>query len=294
MFGRLGLETARIPHVDRQGLLWLGRGKLHVHEGSLLFDAATGPRFEAGRYQIPFQNLSLILLEPGATVSHDALRLMARHGVGMIAVGEEGVRLYSAPPQGPGDSALARRHATLWAEGAQSRIQVARQMYAWRFGEETPDKRDIAILRGIEGAHMRTAYERIARQYSVTWRGRRYDRANPNAADLPNQAINHAATAIEGAAEVAVAAVGAIPALGFIHEDSANAFCLDIADLYRTEVTLPVAFGAVKECQRNPKLDIERQVRKQAAQAFRQHKLIPAMIDRIKELFNAHDGGGDS
>ena len=89
---------------------------------------------------------------------------------------------------------------------------------------------------------MRALYQTIAQQYGVEWKGRRYDRANPDAADLPNQAINHAATAVEAAASVAVTGVGALPQLGFIHEDSGVAFVLDIADLYRGEVTLPVAF----------------------------------------------------
>ena len=30
--GRLGLETARIPHKDRNGLIWLARGALTVED----------------------------------------------------------------------------------------------------------------------------------------------------------------------------------------------------------------------------------------------------------------------
>ena len=109
------------------------------------------------------------------------------------------------------------------------------------------------------------------------------------------QAINHAATAIQASAMIAVAAVGAIPQLGFIHEDSGISFCLDIADLYRAEIVLPVAFGAVKEYQRRhgPGPELEALVRKTAGRKIKETKLIPKMIDRIKELFDADDGGGD-
>ena len=111
--GRLGLETARIPHVDRHGLLWLARGMLTVRDGTLRFerggvktgDDPLGP----GDYAIPFQTVSMILLGPGSTVSHDALRLLARHGTALAAVGEDGVRLYTAPPLIPDRSGLARR-----------------------------------------------------------------------------------------------------------------------------------------------------------------------------------------
>ena len=134
---------------------------------------------------------------------------------------------------------------------------------------------------------MRALYQTVAQQYGVMWKGRRYDRGNPDAADRPNQAINHAATAVEAAASVAVTGVGALPQLGFIHEDSGVAFVLDIADLYRGEVTLPVAFGAVRAHDRDPSLPLERCVRRLAGQEFRRRKLISKMIDRIKEMFDA-------
>src|SRR3546814_2596114 len=72
--GRLGLETARIPHADRHGLIWLARGNLSVTDGTLRFVTAGTPDMAAGDYAIPFQGISLILLGPGSTVSHDVLR----------------------------------------------------------------------------------------------------------------------------------------------------------------------------------------------------------------------------
>jgi CRISPR/Cas system-associated endonuclease Cas1 len=133
-------------------------------------------------------------------------------------------------------------------------------------------------LRGIEGARIKESYQRVAERYGVTWHGRRFDRNNPSAADLPNQAINHAATFVEAAADIAVAATGAMPPLGFIHEESSNAFTLDIADLFRVEVALPLAFSTVKACKELGILKLEQELRRRAARAFRQEKLIPKMI----------------
>lgn len=292
--GRLGLETARVPHADRYGLLWLARGRLYVEDGTLRFTTTGGggaSDLPPGDYAIPFQLISCIILQPGTTVSHDALRLLARHGTGLVAAGEDGVRLYSSMPFGPDSSALARRQVALWAD-PDSRTLVARRMYAMRLGEIFPDV-EISVLRGLEGARMKETYRRLAEQYGIQWRGRRYDRANPTAADLPNQAINHAATAVEAAALVAVAVSGAVPQLGFIHEDSGHAFALDIADLFRDSITLPIAFGAVREATRLPGLELERVTRKLAGKVLREKKVIPSMIDRIKDLFGADDGTGD-
>jgi len=291
--GRLGLAASRIPHADRHGLLWLEYGKLSVEDGTLRFMAAQSETLEAGDYAIPYQAVSMILLGPGTSITQDVLRLCARHGTLIAAVGEGGVKSYTAPPLGQGRSDVARAHAERWAD-PKRRLDTARRLYAWRFGRVLPH-RDIETLRGIEGARIKESYKLIAQRFGITWHGRLYDRQNPNAADLPNQAINHAATFVEAAADIAVAAVGALPPLGFIHEDSSNAFTLDVADLYRIDITLPLAFSAVQAIQQKKSdLTIEREVRKRAARAFRQEKLIPRMIDRIKELFDVDDRGGDA
>src|SRR4051812_31875066 len=109
--GRLGLETARVPQSDRHGLIWLERGNLSVEDGCLRFVAAGSPILEAGEYKIPHQSLSMVLIGPGSTVSHDALRILARHGTALCAIGEGGVRFYTAPPLLPDFSHLARAQA---------------------------------------------------------------------------------------------------------------------------------------------------------------------------------------
>ena len=106
--GRLGLETARLPHSDRPGLVSLDRGRLTVEEGCLTFDCAGGGVTPAGPYGLPHQFVSLVVLGPGSSVSHDVLRLLARHGVGLVATGEDGVRFYTAQPLLPDFSHLAR------------------------------------------------------------------------------------------------------------------------------------------------------------------------------------------
>jgi CRISPR-associated protein Cas1 len=282
--GRLGLEHARLPHADRHGLLYLERGQLSVEDGCLRFIAAGSPLVIAGDYRIPHQAVSLVLLGPGSTVSHDALRLLARHGTGLSAIGEDGVRLYTAQPLMPDQSALARAQVRAWADAKGARMMVARRMYAWRLGEVLPH-RDITVLRGIEGARVREIYRLTAERIGIRWNGRRYDRSDPLSADLPNQALNHAASAVEAAAAIAVAATAAIPQLGFIHEDSGQSFILNIADLFRDELTVPCAFKAALAAEKRPNESIERLTRRSVGERLRRDQVIPTMIDRIKALF---------
>ena len=287
--GRLGLETARVPHADRHGLLWLERGELCVVDGCLHFGRA-GDTLTPTLDQIPHQAVSMILLGPGSSVTHDALRLLARHGTLLAAVGQDGVRTYTAPPLMPDRSDVARRQAELWG-APRRRISVARHMYALRLGEVLPH-RDLDTLRGIEGARVKTIYRLMADKHRIEWKGRHYDRADPNAADIPNQALNHAATAVQAAAAIAVQSLAALPPLGFIHEDSGQSFVLDIADLFRDTVTLQIAFTAARQAQEGADWTIDRLVRREAALVFRKQQVIPAMIDRIKLVLRMDEVDG--
>ena len=135
----------------------------------------------------------------------------------------------------------------------------------------------------------------MAQKYGIEWKGRRYDRANPEGADIANQAINHAATAVEAAAAIAVQAVAAIPQLGFIHEDSGQSFVLDIADLFRDSLTLTIAFAAARKTETDD-ATIDRLVRREAGTVFRKRNVIGSMIDSIKKVLRMEEldgtGGG--
>ena len=290
--GRLGLETARVPYRDRAGLLYLARGALTARDGTLAFlqgKSGEGGALASGDYAIPLQGVSMILLGPGSTVSHDALRLLAHARTALAAVGEDGVRFYTAPPLIPDRSGLARTQARIWADDGQ-RVATARKMYAWRLGEVLPH-RSLDVLRGIEGARMKESYRLLAQQIGVKWTGRRYDRADPYSADLPNQALNHASSAVEGAAAIAVAATATIPQLGFIHEAPGQSFVLDISDLYRDSITVPCAFRAAKTVLGHPAKNIERVTRRMIGQELERQRVIPAMIERIKSLLSdSRDG----
>jgi CRISPR-associated protein Cas1 len=283
-FVRLGLESANVPHADRYGLLWLERGSLTVENGTLRFVCAGSPNLAPGAYDIPYQTVSMIMLGPGTTISHDVFRLAGSHGVGLIAVGADGVRMYTAPPLSPDRSVLARRQVDYWTS-PEKRRDVVLKMYEMRFGEKLPTT-DIEELRGIEGTRVRASYRLLAQRYGIPWQQRKFDRKSPENNDEINNAINHAATAAYAAASIAVAATATIPQLGFIHEAAYDAFGLDIADIFRMSVTIPIAFRGLRLNQEDPSTGIERHVRKLAGAVFAREHFIHKMIETIKTLFS--------
>ncbi|MCV2445700.1 hypothetical protein [Paracoccus sp. DMF] len=56
--GRLGLDSAKVPHADRAGCLYLARGALTARGGTLAFlqgAPEAGDALSAGDYAIPLQ-----------------------------------------------------------------------------------------------------------------------------------------------------------------------------------------------------------------------------------------------
>ncbi|MBF0395110.1 MAG: CRISPR-associated endonuclease Cas1, partial [Alphaproteobacteria bacterium] len=155
--GRLGLDKAEIRHEDRHPFIALRMGALTVEDGCMVFSNA------AERLHIPYQTLSAILLEPGVTISHDVLRLAARHGLALVCTGLDGVRCYTAPPLQSDMSDLSRQQVRAWSD-VEARHAVIRWQFHNRFGGNATFH-TVEEARGMEGARVKAAYQIVAKQY---------------------------------------------------------------------------------------------------------------------------------
>ncbi len=194
-----------------------------------------------GTVHIPAATLSALLLGPGTSVSHQAMVLLAESGSTAVWVGEQGVRYYAH------GRPLARTSRLLdaQAERVSNRVQrlaVARRMYAMRFPGEDTSTATMQQLRGREGARVRAAYREHSRRTGVPWRSRDYRPDDFAASDVVNQALSAANTALYGAVHAVIVALGCSPGLGFVHTGHDRSFVYDIADLYKAELAIPVAF----------------------------------------------------
>jgi CRISPR-associated protein Cas1 len=268
-----------IPVKERLSVLFVERCQLDVLDGAFVAVDVTGIRTH-----IPVGGVACLMLEPGVRVSHAACALAARVGTLLVWVGEGGVRLYSAGQPGGARSDRLLYQARL-ALDDDARLKVVRAMYQYRFGEEPPQRRSVEQLRGIEGARVRAMYQQLAAQYGVKWHARNYDRQNWDAADIPNRCLSAATACLYGVTEAAVLAAGYAPAVGFIHSGKPLSFVYDIADLYKFETVVPIAFGVAAKPVGQP----EREVRLKCRDIFRQSKLLERIIPDIETLL-AHGG----
>lgn len=181
------------------------------------------------------------MLEPGTRVSHAVIKLAAQVGTLLVWVGEAGVRVYASGQPGGARSDRLLYQARL-ALDDNLRLKVVRKMYEVRFGEEAPQRRSVAQLRGIEGARVKKIYQLLAKRYGVQWHGRRYDPKDWEKGDKTNQCISAATACLYGIPEAAVLAAGYAPAVGFIHTGKPLSFVYDIADLFKFDTVIPTAF----------------------------------------------------
>ena len=203
------------------------------------------------RTHIPIGGVACLMLEPGTRISHAACALAGRVGTLLVWIGEAGVRLYSAGQPGGARADRLLYQAKL-ALDPELRLKVVRNMYAMRFGEEPPQRRSVEQLRGIEGARVREMYKRIAAKYGVEWKARNYDTQEWDKGDLPNRCLSAATSCLYGVAEAAVLAAGYAPAVGFIHTGKPLSFVYDVADVYKFETVVPVAFRIASRQPPNP------------------------------------------
>ncbi len=262
---------------ERASMVFLERGQLDVLDGSFVLVDAAGVRTH-----IPVGGVACIMLEPGIRVSHAAVALAARAGTLLTWVGEAGVRLYaSGQPGGARSDKLLYQAALALDETARAR--VVRRMFAVRFGEEPPSRRGIDQLRGIEGTRVRELYKLLARQYRVPWSGRKYDPREWGSGDLPNRCLSAATACLHGLCEAAILAAGYAPAIGFLHTGKPRSFVYDIADLYKFDTVVPVAFQVAAREGSEP----ERAVRLACRDRFRETKLLSRIIPEIEEVLEA-------
>lgn len=160
--------------------------------------------------------------------------------------GEEGVRVYAC---GMGETRSSRNlllQVALWADPA-ARLRVVHRMYRMRFAEEPDPAMPLEELRGREGIRVREAYARLSRETGVAWEGRSYRSSNWRAADPVNRALSCANSCLYGVCHAAIVSAGFSPALGFIHTGKALSFVYDVADLYKVDLTIPLAFRSASE-----------------------------------------------
>ena len=263
---------------DRLSFIYVEHVRIDQDEKSIACHDADG------KVAIPVANLAVLMLGPGVRITHAAICRLVEGNCLVIWCGEENVRFYA---QGTGGTRSAYRllHQARLATNDDLRMEVVRRMYLMRLGEHVDVSVTLQQLRGMEGARVRSAYQQIARETGIVWQGRSYDRQAWRSGDPPNRALSAANSCLYGLCHAAILSAGYSPALGFIHTGKQRSFVYDIADLYKLEITVPLAFRMAAQ---NPP-QLERAVRLACRDAFRDTQLMKRIIPDISVALGVED-----
>lgn len=230
--------------------------------------------------QVPVCDIALLMLGPGTKLSHGAMDILSRNNCLVAWTGEEGVRMYAFGTGGTHSSERLLRQAKMVSDPVL-RMHTVRQLYNIRFPEALDPEVTIEQLRGKEGYRVRRLYQEHAARYGIDWQGRSYDRNKWQGSDPPNRALSAANACLYGVCHAAVLGMGFSAALGFIHTGKQLSFIYDLADLYKMELAVPVAF---KEAAIGPE-DLDRRVRLSLRDTFRETNFMARVAKDLMGIF---------
>ncbi|MEU9271945.1 type I-E CRISPR-associated endonuclease Cas1e [Streptomyces sp. NPDC048251] len=262
--------------AERTSFIYLERCTVHRDANAITAQDAEGTT------HIPSATIGTLLLGPGTRITHQAMSVLGETGAAVCWVGERGVRYYAAGRALTRSSALMEAQARQWAN-PRSRLAVARAMYRLRFPDEDPAGLTRHELLGREGRRVKDCYRAHATRTGIAWRGRQYTPGDFTTGDAVNQAITAAAQCMYGIAHAVVTSLGCSPALGFIHSGHELSFVLDIADLYKTEIGIPLAFDTAAQDEE----DIGPRTRRALRDRINETSLLERCVNDIKHLLLA-------
>ena len=275
-------ELQALPHIrDRMSFLYLEHCLVNRQDGAITVTDARGT------VHVPAAALSVLMLGPGTNVSHRAMELVGDAGATTVWVGEHGVRYYAHGRPLTHSSRLLTRQATL-VSNVRLRVAVARKMYQMRFPGEDVSALTMQQLRGREGSRIRAVYRNISRETGVPWNGREYNPDNFSDGDPVNQALSAAHACLYGVVHSVIVALGCAPGLGFVHTGHERSFVYDVADLYKADITIPIAFEVAAE----PQQDIGGATRRKVRDAIASGHILEQTVRDIRLLLLGEEGVG--
>lgn len=244
---------------DRISLLYVEMAKIEQSEHGVQINS--GDTIS----EIPITTIACLILGPGTSITHKAITNISKAGCSICWMGMDQAVFYAYGEPTTNKSKNILKQIS-YHESKMKHTEVVHKMYNFRYPNDKVKSMTLEQLRGFEGKKMKEIYQYWADEYEIPWSGRKYNKDNFNSSDLTNKyltALNHILYAIT---EAIILIMGFSPTIGFIHTGHISSFVFDISDLFKEEITVPLAFKLSKELG-----------------YFDRHKMIKAYRDLITE-----------
>ncbi|APR04655.1 type I-E CRISPR-associated endonuclease Cas1e [Thauera chlorobenzoica] len=270
---RLFVKVTRdsLPQVkDKYPFLYLERGRLEIDDSSIKWIDA-----DNNVVPLPVATLNALLLGPGTTVTHDAVKTAVSANCSICWVGEDSLLFYAAGFLPTADTRNLKQQIEL-ASDAQKSLEVAQRMFARRFPDAELKGKSLQEMMGMEGYRVRALYQQKAEEYQVGWKGRQFTPGKFELGDVTNQVLTATNAALYGILCSAVHSMGYSPHIGFIHSGSPLPFIYDLADLYKETLCIDLAFSLTRDLA-------GRYDKHKVSAAFRQRVIETELLARVGE-----------
>lgn len=281
---RLFVKVTRdsLPQVkDKYPFLYLERGRLEIDDSSIKWIDA-----DNNVVPLPVATLNALLLGPGTTVTHDAVKTAVSANCSICWVGEDSLLFYAAGFLPTADTRNLKQQIDL-ASDKQKSLEVARRMFARRFPDAELQGKSLQEMMGMEGYRVRTLYQQKAEEYQVGWKGRQFTPGKFELGDVTNQVLTSTNAALYGILCSAVHSMGYSPHIGFIHSGSPLPFIYDLADLYKEELCIDLAFSLTRDLA-------GRYDKHKVSAAFRKRVIDMELLVKVGEDIQDMFGGGNA
>ena len=241
---RLFVKVTResLPQIkDKYPYLYLERGRLEIDDSSVKWIDC-----DANVVPIPIATLNTLLLGPGTTVTHEAIKIATSANCAVCWVGEDSLLFYAAGFVPTADTRNLRRQIEV-ASNPKKSIETARNMFRRRFPDADLAGKTLKEMMGMEGHRVRSIYQVKAQEYKVGWKGRSFKPGSWELSDVTNRMLTSANAALYGILCSAIHSMGYSPHIGFIHSGSPLPFVYDLADLYKEHLCIDLAFFLTRE-----------------------------------------------
>ena len=234
----LKATLADLPKIrERYPFIYLERGRIEVDDSSIKWISA-----DREVIRLPAAVMMTILLGPGTSITHEAVKVLATLNTTVCWVGEDSLMFYAVGQTPTTDTRNLKQQIAL-ATDPDSSLAVAKKMYLRRFPEAKIKSKKLPELMVMEGGRVRDLYVQLAQKYLVLWQGRAYHPGKFELSDLTNKLITSCNSALYALVSSIIHALGLSPKIGFIHSGSPLPFVYDIADLYKADLVFDLAFA---------------------------------------------------
>ena len=238
----LKVSRELIPQVkDKYPFVYLEHGRLEIDDSSVKWIEATGHVIS-----IPCTTVNTILLGPGTSVTHAAIKSMSESNCTVCWIGSDSLLYYATGETPTANTYNLKKQISLYSN-SKKKLETARTLFSFRFPDLELKEKSLSEMMGMEGYRVKELYKKVAEKYEIPWDGRNYIPGKINLSDTTNKILTCCNVALYGILLSVVHALGFSPRIGFIHSGCPLPFVYDIADLYKPEVSIDLAFKLTKE-----------------------------------------------